>query len=672
MAIPTPSLDDRTFQQIVDKAKALIPTYCPEWTDHNVSDPGIALIELFAWMTEMLLYRVNQVPDKMYVKFLELIGITLEPPRAATAPITFYLSGPQPTEVTIREGTEVATIRTETTPAIVFSTEADLIIRPVSLAAAFTRNVSHSGADAWTAHNLRQLELPNQRIPVFPPQPSVGDSFYLALEHDHSHHVLALVLDCSVARGAGVDPKNPPLQWQVWSGEVTHDWAPCELEFDGTGGFNYAGEVILRTPAMVQRQINQRNAYGLRCRLTDAQRTEGYRVSPEIKRLRLESRGGTVNARHAITIRDEVLGRSEGIPGQVFKLRHSPVLARDKARDRRLIVEIPAGEKQHWLEVDDFADSGPSDRHFTLDNIDGTLVLGPRLLQRDASVYQFGAVPPKDSLLRFERYQHGGGVAGNVPAGALSVMKSSVPYVARITNWTPAQGGQQAQSLEDAKLRVPQRLRTRNRAVTADDFEYLACQVPGIARAKCLGAQLQPDSGYPRPGEVVVAVLPDVDETVRHKRIEPGSLVLSDELRRQVLSSLEARRVLGAKVNVDASQYYWVSVEATVHVSESTEHALMLEVQQRAEDALYRYLNPFTGAPSGRGWPFGRGLHVSEIHSVLQAISGVEFVEEVRVHVRRPGRDQAEPVSSRLVLPPGALICSDPHQLKVLHQDAIQ
>src|SRR5438094_2791448 len=99
MPMPVPMLDDRKFQDIVNQAKSLIPRYCPEWTDHNVSDPGVALIELFAWMTDMLLYRVNQVPDKMYVKFLELIGVRLERPRAAGAPVSFYLSAPQPAEV---------------------------------------------------------------------------------------------------------------------------------------------------------------------------------------------------------------------------------------------------------------------------------------------------------------------------------------------------------------------------------------------------------------------------------------------------------------------------------------------------------------------------------------------------------------------------------------------
>src|SRR5215208_1633894 len=128
MPLPTVTLDDRHFQDIVDEAKTRIPTYCPEWTDHNVSDPGVALIELFAWMTDLLLYRVNQVPDKLYVKFLELIGIQLDPPRSSPAPVTFYLSAPQEVDVTLPQGTEVATVRTETSPAIVFTTETDLAV----------------------------------------------------------------------------------------------------------------------------------------------------------------------------------------------------------------------------------------------------------------------------------------------------------------------------------------------------------------------------------------------------------------------------------------------------------------------------------------------------------------------------------------------------------------
>src|SRR6266487_5674937 len=96
MALPAPNLDDRRFQSLVDEAKRYVQQNCPEWSDHNVSDPGVTLIELFAWMTDLILYRLNRVPDRNYLKFLELLGVGLFPPTAARTGVTFWLSAPQP------------------------------------------------------------------------------------------------------------------------------------------------------------------------------------------------------------------------------------------------------------------------------------------------------------------------------------------------------------------------------------------------------------------------------------------------------------------------------------------------------------------------------------------------------------------------------------------------
>ena len=79
--LPDIVLDDRRFQELVSEARTRIALSCPEWTEHNVSDPGITLIELFAWMTDMLIYRVNRVPDKLHVALLELLGVQLHGPR---------------------------------------------------------------------------------------------------------------------------------------------------------------------------------------------------------------------------------------------------------------------------------------------------------------------------------------------------------------------------------------------------------------------------------------------------------------------------------------------------------------------------------------------------------------------------------------------------------------
>ena len=94
MRLPEIQLDDRRFQELVSEARLKINRSCPEWTEHNVSDPGITLIELFAWMTEMTIYRLNRVPDKLHVKLLELLGIQLDGPSAATTRVRFRLAEP--------------------------------------------------------------------------------------------------------------------------------------------------------------------------------------------------------------------------------------------------------------------------------------------------------------------------------------------------------------------------------------------------------------------------------------------------------------------------------------------------------------------------------------------------------------------------------------------------
>lgn len=676
MPLPTVELDDRRFQNIVDEAKTLIPQYCPEWTDHNVSDPGVALIELFAWMTDLLLYRVNQTPDKMYVKFLELIGAKLEPPRAAHAPVTFYLSAPQPSAVTIAEGTEVATVRTESSAAITFTTERDLVVRPPVLIGAFTRDVDRRDEGSWEAHDLAQIDLPGKRMAIFAGEPNPGDAFYLAFKGDHSHHVLALILRCDVARGAGVDPTAPPVIWEAWQGGTAR-WAQCEVESDGTGGFNWSGEIVLHVPAMARITFRGVPGYWLRCRMTAATRpgTSTYEVSPEIEQLRVEARGGTAPARHAVTVCNEVLGRSDGTPGQRFTLLQAPVLARDAEREY-LTVEPSGEEPETWQEVEDFGDSGPEHRHFAVDAADGTVALGPSLLQPDGSVYRFGAVPPKGSALRFSRYQSGGGVAGNVPAKTLSVLKTSIPYVARVTNRQPALGGRDAQSLDDAKLRAPRMLRTRTRAVTADDFETLARQVPGVERACCLapGAQ-RGAAGAPKPGEVQLVVLPQGDD-VTGGSIPADRLLLSAELMQAVEADLNQRRLIGTRLVVKSPQLVWVSVTASVRLPERVGAAHGMEVRRRAESELYRYLNPYVGGPDGRGWPFGRDLHVSELYALLQRLPTVEFVDDLRLEVADAapgdgpgnsiGGDGSGPrrsVAPRLVIAPGALICSHAHRV---------
>ena len=204
MALPAPNLDDRTFQNLVNEARRRIPVYCPEWTDYNLSDPGITLIELFSWMTELLIYRLNRVPDKNYVKFLELLGIRLKPANPASTNLTFMLTASRASDLTIPAGTEVATVRTETEEAIVFATERDLIIRLTQLEY-FLVSSDGSRYDDRNPLLLEWEELLSggqppsaaaQRMmfPLFQAVSQPGNSFYLGYRTDLRNTVLSINL----------------------------------------------------------------------------------------------------------------------------------------------------------------------------------------------------------------------------------------------------------------------------------------------------------------------------------------------------------------------------------------------------------------------------------------------------------------------------------------------
>ena len=120
MTLPSPNLDDLRFQRdLVDEARKRIINYNPEWTEYNLSDPGITLIELFAWMTELTVYRLNRVPEKNYIKFLEMLGLQLMPASSARTELTFWLSANLPLNpedtltVIVPEGFDVRSELTE-------------------------------------------------------------------------------------------------------------------------------------------------------------------------------------------------------------------------------------------------------------------------------------------------------------------------------------------------------------------------------------------------------------------------------------------------------------------------------------------------------------------------------------------------------------------------------
>jgi predicted phage baseplate assembly protein len=652
MVLPVPNLDDRRFQDLVDEAKRLVQQRCPEWTDHNVSDPGVTLIETFAWMTDQLIYRLNRVPDRNYVKFLDLIGVTLFPPTAARTDVTFWLAGPQPDVVRIAPATQIATVRTETDEAIVFATTEELPIIPAKLI--------ELGSMAKGKSTYRDL-LPDVELGkdayCFQERPALGDALLIGLSQAVPSNAILLRFKCDI-EGVGVNPDHPPLLWEAWNGE---DWIPCDQDSDSTGGLNRDGDVVIHVPrGHAAHSIGTRHAAWVRARVVEPlPGMSGYEASPTVNAASSITVGGTVEAINAAVEANEDLGVSEGIPGQRFELRRKPVLSTDEPA--KLSVSAGTGTDgspmwQSWDQVEDFAASGPDDRHFVIDGATGEVRFGPAIRQPDGTLRRYGATPDKDRFIRMLEYHTGGGQRGNAAAGSIKVLKSSNPFVSRVENRGDARGGVDGEDIENAKVRGPIRLRTRGRAVTTEDFEHLAREAaPNVGRVRAIAAGDGALAGAVRV--LVVPSLPSADGRIRFDQLVPDPTLLE-----AITQRLEECRVIGTRISVEPPGYRGVTVEATVKPASG---ANPNRLKADAERALYEYLHPITGGPDGSGWPFGRPVTIGEIYSVLQRVPGAEVVDTVNLFGTNAETGQGREATPRLELKPNVLVFSVGHAVTV-------
>ncbi|MFI0717842.1 putative baseplate assembly protein [Streptomyces sp. NPDC021224] len=651
MPLPAPNLDDRRFQQLVDEAKRYVQQRAPEWTDHNVSDPGVTLIETFAYLVDQLLYRLNRVPEKNYLAFLDLLGIRLFPPAAARADIDFWLSAPQDDTLVLPAGTEVTTVRGETEDAVVFATTAELRILPSSL----ERLVAAPRGGEQTDRTRTLAE--GRDVPCFQSAPQPGDALLFGLPTAVPRCIVAIRLDSRV-EGIGVDPRQPPLVWEAWDGAA---WQECETGEDTTGGLNRPGEIVLYVPAGHTASTSGGTRAGwLRCRVTEPEPGQPfYSESPTVREASVFTIGGTMPAEHAQTLTDVPLGTSEGVPGQAFRLARPPVLLDGEPPVVEVSSASDGGGWQRWQIVESFGRSAPEDPHVTLDATAGEFAFPPAVREADGTLRHYGAVPPKGAQIRVARYRTGGGPAGNVARGAISVLRSSVPYVARVTNREAARGGVAGETVDNAKMRAPDALRMQERAVTAEDHEIIARQAaPSAARVRCVPAG--------SAGAVRVLVVPDAVADEGDDRLRFEQLIPSDQVLGAITEALDERRLIGTNVAVEPPAYQGVTVVARLTTAPGADPDT---VREAALDALYHYLNPLTGGPDGTGWPFGRPVQYGEIFGVLQRATGDAVVQEIRLFPADPLTGRRGAPTDRLDVTPDALVFSHQHQVAVAATD---
>ncbi|MBL8901101.1 MAG: baseplate J/gp47 family protein [Planctomycetes bacterium] len=311
MSLPLPQLDDRRFADLAEEARSLITRYCPEWTDHNVHDPGITLLELFAWLVDAQLYRLERVPVPHRESFARLIGLPpreARPARMALWPIEPERLGdgflPANTSVASADDAELR-----------FATVDDVFLTRSRITRIFKRGPSGAEEHAETSRAQHARFLP------FGASGSAGRSVAIRLEPVTPAARVDLwfqLADAELPVPEDVDPEErrlgpaPALRFELrsWHAGTSGAWDANAILADGTLGFTRSGSVALRMPAQPA------DAVELRVTI-DAGR---YDVAPELECV-------DVNVLPCVQLgvhRHLLLGPGTGEPDQILDLWQLP------------------------------------------------------------------------------------------------------------------------------------------------------------------------------------------------------------------------------------------------------------------------------------------------------------------------------------------------------------
>lgn len=710
MPIALPHLDDRRWSDLVEQGRALIPLYAPEWTDHNATDPGIALMELLAAVAEMDIYRLNRLTDAQKLRLLALMDIRPEPPRPVTLVAELRItSGAAP--VTLPAGTEFDATRLDATAASLRSTGT------MDVVAASLRAVQRK--DAAGFQNLTAAWVRQEVFAAFGDDPSTGAELYLGFDQPLPQGRWSQLFACVDGEQAGPAERARLVAEAQTSGPLAHHSARITWEyladdgaagtwqvlavFDDTRGLSLSGALRLKPgtamkPAQLGR-IAQPQCW-VRGRLVDGafdaaprvarlmlnalallQATPAWTAWPiaigtvasgtitpgQDRGLRLSLQAGrivglavdaspgapvftvlayeaaTATAPGLLTVEGTLAGSGSGEPAQRITLGRRPLV---EASLR--VFTFESTRYRAWTRVDDFSASARADAHFMLDPTTGTLVVGDgekgRVLPRGCQVFAFyDATQPAPAIARLTGLADSPHNRAFLPdASAIGRTAVGVPIV--------LEAAAPAETLVHALGRANLQREARLRAVTAEDFEAIAVETPGLRVARAIARpNLYPGlECVAAPGMVTVIVLPSLPLS----QPVPSSGFIG-----RIAARLEARRTIGTRVVVAGPRYLQVSVGAKVKALDGVDKKKLATQVARALDAFF---DPIGGGPDKTGWPLGRDVYRAEVMQIIDQTPGVDHVLTLELSAQG-----CAPSCGNVCLRPIWLVASGPHQIEV-------
>ncbi len=614
MPLPKNILDDKQFKDFMEEAKAKLPALSPEWTDYNISDPGITLLEILAWLQDINIYKLSRITDKHILKYLQLLDSLPEPVKPASTFVVFKSNElkPVPKDKDLKAKFLGKTINFKTT-------------QKVNIQTAEIKKLIFSNERGLTQYELTENSSVPEYFYLFGEEARKNSIFYIGFDKPlKDSFTIGIKLFEDDLPPIGTHNKeyfkfipDVEIEWSYWNGT---DWEITKPEKDNTRKFYKSGTIIFdisEKSEMKPKKIpvnSEKEYYFLKCKLTKA----GYEISPKVRQFLL-------NAVEVVQkeINGEYLGGSSGFPYQEFKLSKKP-LTEDK-----VIVEIN-GEK--WEETVDLSHHSHKEKVFKVDRTEGKIFFGDNIN---------GKVPPAGSTITVT-YFTSKGKDGNI--NSLTDWETGIEDVFAL-NPFPAENGKNPESFEETFIKIKKDLTTPYQCVTFEDFEYVAVQTPDLRVARAKAYQVD-DKNL-----VNIIVVPFSFQ----RKPFPSKNFL-----KAVCLHIDKHRLITTDINVLPPEYAEISTSASIKIKEDFNSE---QVLKKAQDRLKQFFHPIFGWKDGKGWDFGHPVYLSDVYEQIESVEGVDCIFNLQLI---PKGAFIKKENGNVILKPYALTISGSHKLSVV------
>lgn len=649
MPLQLPKIDDRRYQDLLDEALSRISVHNPEWTNFNRSDPGVTLIEIFAFMTESLLYRANLIPERNRLKFLQLLGVQLNPATSASGIVVFTNERGLLQTITLNAGVEVSAGQ------IPFRTARGLDILPVEAGIYYKRPIKD--ADTEVQDYYRQLYASFQGAPlednvdlqiyqttaldgtneqgVSLADDTMDNSVWIALLARENEpldaarkaiagKILSLGIvpaydQSAVVLNAGGQqantensswlkyqiPKKPNEEWTLPT--EANQRIPQYKPLDAT-----ATADVLKNPGIVEITLPTESELNywqnleplemgaddfpptledtkLDARLITWLRVSASDTAVKFKILWMGINASEISQRTRVT--NEILPNGTGEPDQTAKLAHTPVVPQSV----KMFMTI--GERvEEWTEIDDLLSAGAE-----IPAPDPRQPPGAKLLnQSSAKVFTInneageirfgdgahGERPPLGARISVS-YDYGAGILGNVGAGSVDT-SAVLPAGLKVVNPVRTWGGADSENVTDGEKQISRYLQHRERLVTVSDFETIVLRTPGILIGRVeIIPTFNPSFSPNEPGDAPGAVT--IMVIPRYDAKQPDAPVPDKIFLDTICRYIDERRLITTEIFLRGPVYkgIWISVGINVVAEKSA-----AEVREAVKKELLDFLAP--------------------------------------------------------------------------------